>query len=81
MTVQHINPAFISDNNTFKFIPVSTLGTIDVMYEDSRIAILNGFSAPLQWTASNGSDIPTDVIEQLEKMVSKLIAKTNQSKM
>ena len=80
MTVQNINPEFVSDNNTFKFIPVPTLGTIDVMYKGSRIAILNGFSAPLQWTAPNGSNIPVKVIQQLENMVTKLITKSNKSK-
>jgi hypothetical protein len=33
-------------------------GFFDVMYKGQRIAIINGISAPLQWTAKNGSDIP-----------------------
>ena len=73
-----INPEFISDNNTFKFVQVPSmyLGFYDVMYKGQRIAILNGLSSPLQWTAKNGSNIPTKVIDQLEKMVVKLITKS-----
>jgi hypothetical protein len=55
-------------------------GFFDVMYKGQRIAILNGLSAPLQWTAKNGSNIPVKVIDQLEKMVVKMIIKTNKSK-
>lgn len=51
-------------------------GFMDVMYKGQRIAILNGKSAPLQWTAKNGSNIPNNVIDKLESMVSKLIAKS-----
>ena len=74
-----INPTLLSDNNTFKFVPVSSMhyGFTDVYYKGQRIAILNGLSSPLQWTAKNGSNIPNKVIEQLEKMVTKLISKTN----
>jgi hypothetical protein len=74
-----INPAFLSDNNTFQFKNVPTMydGFMDVFYKGKRIAILNGLSAPLQWTAANGSNIPLKVIEQLEKMVAKMITKTN----
>lgn len=73
-----INTEFISDNNTFKFVEVPSMykGFYDVMYKGQRIAILNGLSAPLQWTAKNGSSIPTKVINQLEKMVVKLITKS-----
>ena len=78
MNTPSINPEFISDNNTFKFVPVQTMpyGFMDVYYKGNRIAILNGLSAPLQWTAANGSSIPTSVIEKLEKMVSRLISKS-----
>jgi hypothetical protein len=48
-------------------------GFMDVFYEGQRIAILNGKSAPLQWTAKNGSNIPNDVIDQLEKIVTSRI--------
>ena len=74
-----INPELISDNNTFKFVPVPSMyhGFTDVMYKGQRIAILNGLSAPLQWTAKNGSNIPVKVIDQLEKMVVRMIKKTN----
>ena len=73
-----INPEFISDNNTFTFKKVPTMyeGFIDVYYKGQRIAIINGLSAPLQYTAKNGSNIPIKVIEQLEKMVDRLMKKT-----
>lgn len=73
-----INPELISDNNTFTFKPVPSMydGFFDVYYKGQRIAILNGLSAPLEWTAKNGSNIPNNVIDQLENMVSKLIEKT-----
>ncbi len=78
MNTLSINPKFISDNNTFKFVEVKSMyaGFYDVMYKGQRIAILNGLSSPLQWTAKNGSNIPTKVIDQLEKMVEKLIRKS-----
>ena len=74
-----INPELISDNNTFKFRSVPTMyyGFTDVYYKGKRIAIINGVSAPLQWTAKNGSNIPVKVIDQLEKMVVRLIKNTN----
>jgi hypothetical protein len=73
-----IDPKFISDNNTFKFVRVDSMyvGFYDVMYKGKRIAIINGTSSALQWTAPNGSNIPNKVIEQLEKMVSKLVIRT-----
>ena len=73
-----INPALVSDNNTFQFKKVTSMydGFFDVMYKGQRIAILNGKSAPLQWTAKNGSNIPNNVIEKLELMVSKLVIKS-----
>lgn len=74
-----INPELISDNNTFSFKSVPSMynGFTDVFYKGQRIAILNGLSAPLQWTAKNGSNIPIKVIEQLENMVVRMIKKTN----
>lgn len=77
-----INPKLVSDNNTFLFknVPSMYNGFFDVYYKGQRIAILNGLSAPLEWTAKNGSNIPVKVIEQLEKMVIKLIIKTNKQK-
>ena len=77
-----INPKFISDNNTFKFVNIPSMynGFLDVIYKGKRIAILNGTSSPLQWTVSNQIDIPLKVINQLEKMVVKLIIKTNKQK-
>jgi hypothetical protein len=73
-----INPELVSNNNTFSFKKVPTMyeGFFDVMYKGNRIAILNGVSAPLQWTAKNGSNIPVKVIDWLEKMVVRLIKKT-----
>jgi hypothetical protein len=55
-------------------------GFFDVMYKGQRIAILNGLSSPLQWTAKNGSNIPVMVIEKLEKMVVRLITKSHKIK-
>lgn len=84
-----INPELISDNNTFNFSKTVKVPTpnhpewqlmIDVFYKGQRIAILNGLSAPLQWTAKNSSNIPVKVIDQLEKMVAKLINKTEKIK-
>jgi hypothetical protein len=74
-----INPALVSDNNTFSFKKVPTMydGFFDVFYKGQRIAILNGLSAPLQWTAKNGSNIPVKVIDQLENMVVRLIKQSN----
>ena len=74
-----INPTLLSDTNTFSFksVPSMYYGFFDVMYKGQRIAILNGLSAPLQWTAKNGSNIPVKVIDQLEKMAIRLIKKTN----
>ena len=81
MTNLAINPEFISDNNTFTFKSVPTMhyGFYDVFYKGQRIAILNGVSAPLQWTAKNGSNIPVKVIDQLERMVIRLIQKSNKA--
>ena len=78
-----INPELISNNNTFSFIPVPSMynGFTDVMYKGQRIAILNGLSSPLQWTAKNGSNIPINVIEKLEKMVSRMNKKTQKMEM
>jgi len=42
---------------------------MDVIYKGQRIAIINGLSAPLQWTAKNGSNIPVRIIEKIEKLV------------
>jgi len=73
-----INPELVSDNNTFEFKKVDSMynGFFDVYYKGQRIAILNGKSAPLQWTVKNGSNIPVKIIDKLEKMASRLIMKT-----
>lgn len=77
-----INPELVSDNNTFSFKKVPTMyeGFFDVFYKGQRVAILNGLSSPLQWTAKNGSNIPVKVIDKLENMVVKLIEKTYKNK-
>lgn len=77
-----INPELVSDNNTFTFKSAPSMynGFFDVYYKGQRIAILNGLSAPLQWTAKNGSNIPYEVIDQLEAMVLRLIEKTHKLK-
>jgi hypothetical protein len=73
-----INIKLLTDDNTFKFKVVSTMpnGFTDVIYKGQRIAILNGLSAPLEWTIKNGSDIPVEVINKLEKLTTRLILKS-----
>ena len=73
-----INPELISDNNTFTFknVPTMYYGFTDVYYKGQRIAIINGLSAPLQWVAKNGTNIPIKVIEQLERMTIRMIKQT-----
>lgn len=77
-----INSELVSDNNTFTFKSVPTMynGFFDVFYKGQRIAILNGLSSPLQWTAKNGSNIPVKVVDQLERMVVRLIERSNKLK-
>lgn len=71
-----VNVSNLSDTNELKFkkfnTPVSK-DWIDVYYKGQRIAIINGTSAPLQWTAKNGSNIPVKIINKLEKFCSKNI--------
>jgi hypothetical protein len=73
-----IDPKLISDNNTFTFKNVPSMydGFTDVFYKGNRIAILNGLTSPLQWTAKNGSNIPNNVIDKLEEMVMRMIKTT-----
>lgn len=77
MTNLTINPNFISDNNTFKFVEVPSMykGFFDVYYKGQRIAILNGLTSPLQWTSK--IELPIEIVENLENMVKKLIVKSN----
>ena len=79
MRTLSINPKLISDNNTFTFKNVPSIynGFTDVIYKGNRIAILNGLVSPLQWTTQKGSSLPIKVIDQLEKLVVRLIIKTN----
>lgn len=73
-----INPKLLSDNNTFKFVNVPTMyyGFTDVIYKGHRIAIINGTASALQWTNIKKIDIPIKVVNQLERMVTKLIKKS-----
>jgi hypothetical protein len=73
-TVKNVNTANLSDKNVLKFKPVPTItNMVDVMYKNERIAIINGFSAPLEWTAKNGSNIPLEIITKIENLVRKNI--------
>lgn len=73
-----INKSLVSDTNNFSFKNVPTMyeGFMDVMYKGQRIAIINGLSAPLQWTMSS-TKVPVKVLNQLENMVIRLIKKSN----
>ena len=67
-----VNTSAISDTNELKFKKVATiLNMVDVIYKGNRIAIINGFSSPLQWVAPNGSNIPNKIIDKIEKIVVK----------
>jgi len=70
-----VNTSNFSDTNEIKFRKVATMPNdfTDVYYKGQRIAIINGLSAPLQWTAKNGSNIPLNIIEKIEKLVKKNI--------
>ena len=71
-----VNTSALSDTNELKFKKVSTiLNMVDVIYNGNRIAIINGFSAPLQWVAANGSNIPNKIIDKIEKIVVKNLVK------
>jgi len=66
---QLVNTSNFSDTNELKFKPF--LNQYDVYYKNQRIAIINGVSSPLQWTAKNGSNISNKIIDKIEKMVVK----------
>lgn len=70
-----INVSNLSDTNEIKFKSVPTMpnGFTDVFYKNQRIAIINGLSSPLQWTAKNGSNIPNRIIDKIEKLVKRNI--------
>lgn len=62
----------IKDINGITFVgfaPEIYNGWLDVYYGGIRIAIINGFSAALQWVAPNGSNIPNSTIEKVEQLV------------
>jgi hypothetical protein len=66
-----VNLTNISDTNDLKFRKVFTMPNdfTDVIYKGQRIAIINGLSSPLQWTAKNGSNIPNKIIDKIENLV------------
>jgi hypothetical protein len=68
-----VNLTNISDTNDLRFVSVPTMPNdfTDVIYKGQRIAIINGLSSPLQWTAKNGSNIPVKIIDRIEKLVKK----------
>jgi hypothetical protein len=70
-----VNTSKISDTNDIKFVKVDTMpnGFTDVYYKGQRIAIINGLSSPLQWTAKNGSNIPNKIIDKIESLVKRNI--------
>jgi hypothetical protein len=73
-----VNTKKLSDTNELKFkvfaTPIS-INWIDVYYKGERIAIINGFSSALQWTAKNGSNIPLTLINKLENYCKKNLIK------
>ena len=80
MKTLSINPELVRDTTNFTFVPVNTMyvGFFDVLYNCNRIAILNGASSPLQWTAENGSNISYEVIDELEALVVDLIQRSSE---
>lgn len=66
---KNVDTSNFSDTNELKFKNVETLGTTDVFYKNQRIAIINGFSSALQFTAKNGSNIPNQIIDKVENLV------------
>jgi hypothetical protein len=68
-----VNTSNFNDTNEIKFKSVPTMpnGFTDVFYKNQRIAIINGLSSPLQWTAKNGSNIPNKIIDRIENLVRK----------
>lgn len=67
-----VNTSSFNNTNELTFVKVPTMPNnfTDVYYNGQRIAIINGLSAPLQWTAKNGSNIPNRIIDQIECLVS-----------
>ena len=68
-----VDTSNFSDTKELKFkgFKSELVDQLDVYYDGQRIAIINGISAPLQWTAKNGSNIPYNIIDGLENMVVK----------
>ncbi len=70
MNTEFVNVAKLSNSALalqYKhFMPTLYNNWVDVYYKGQRIAIINGFNSPLQWTAKNGSNIPNNIINYLE---------------
>ena len=66
-----VNPKALINTNELTFVNVPSMydGFTDVYYKEQRIAIINGLSAPLQWVAKNGSNIPNNIIDEIENLV------------
>lgn len=76
----NVNKSGLANSLGVEFIPYNhnsihlSDDMVEVMYNSQRIAVINGVSSPLQWTAPNGSNIPLNVIEYIEEQtVSNLI--------
>jgi len=72
-----VNTSKFSDTNEIKFKAVPTMpnGFTDLFYKGERIAIINGLSAPLEWTAKNGSNMPVKIIVKIENLVKRNLLK------
>ena len=65
-----VNVGNLKNTDEISFEPFSMYkGWVDVYYAGQRIAIINGFTAPLQWTAKNGSNVPNYIIDEIEGIV------------
>jgi len=73
-----INQTLLVSDELIQYVNVPSMydGFTDVMYQGNRIAILNGLSAPLQWTAKNGSNVPVNIIVKIEEAVKLAIINT-----
>jgi hypothetical protein len=70
-----VNIQNFSDTNELKFkrfMPELYNNWLDVYYKGQRVAIINGMSSPLQWTA-NG--LPVKLVNALENKVRKSLIK------
>lgn len=75
-TTINVNTENFSDTNELKFKQtIGVAGMVDIIYKNQRIAIVNGVSAPLQWTAKNGSNVPNKIIDKIERLVKRNLIK------